>query len=121
MQDVALARQLIRVGQAVGLGAQLLVLAGPNPGAVDLAELEADEVGPALEFPTPLFEGPCPPSQTCDPAEGVLHLRRQIAAPGEGVQHRPLKVPREQPLVLVLSMDVHQHRPDPAQDSRRHR
>ena len=121
VKEVALAGQLIRIGQAVRLGPQLLVLTRPDLRAHDLAELEADEVGTALQFAPPLPERGDPLPQARDPLEGLLNLGGQVPAPGEGIQHHTLEVTRQKPLVLVLSMDIHQQRPDSAQDAGRDR
>ena len=113
------ARQLVGVFEPGRLRLERRVLPLPEPGAFDLAELEADEVRTRLEFPDPRF-------QLLPLARQRLQLSAQRgdgARPSgrarQGIQQPGLFRGPEQALVLMLSVQVDQVAPQLPQQPHR--
>ena len=101
-------RQLGRVAQELPLAAQVLGLHGVEVERLQLAELELDQVQ-ALGAPLLLGLTPLEPLAQAEPGRAALAIARQgLPQPGKGVQQLQLLGRLEQPLVLVLPVDLHQ-------------
>ena len=105
--------QLPRVFEPPTIDLERLVFPGFDAGTRDLFELEAKKVGPAGQFAgsrLSLLEGV--PGRRPAAVE-CTHLDRRLLESREGVQNRPLGPSIEQRLVLVLTMEIDQRRPQP--------
>ena len=113
--------QPLGVLESPALGAQLLLLAFPQPGAVELRELKAEEIlalrSIALRRPRALDLGP----RGAMPGQDVPHPLAQLFGVPEAVQEIELARRLQEALVLVLTVDLDEVVAEPLQEPDRHR